>query len=133
MLGRPYSLCGTVIDGQKLARDLGFPTCNQQLSPDMTVPAYGVYLSRVRIENRKKVFWGITNIGNRPTVGGCGVHTETHIFDFSESLYGKLLCVELIDFLRPETPFPSLEALSAQIASDIRTAKAIIAKTSFHC
>ena len=133
MLGRPYSLCGTVIDGQKLARNLGFPTCNQTLSPDMTLPAFGVYLSRIHIQGRKKVFWGITNIGRRPTVGGSDVHMETHLFDFEGSLYGKQICTDLIAYLRPERPFENLDDLSAQVNQDIRQAKEEIAQKQFFC
>ncbi len=133
MLGRPYSLCGTVIDGQKLARNLGFPTCNQRISPDMTLPSFGVYLSRIHIKGRKKVFWGITNIGLRPTVGGSDVHMETHLFDFCDSLYGKQVCTDLIAYLRPEVSFHNLKELSAQVDRDIRKAKEIIANKEYIC
>ena len=133
MLGRPYALCGIVIDGQKLARSLGFPTCNQRISPDMTIPAHGVYVSRVHIKDKTDSFWGITNIGFRPTVGGSDIHMETHLFDFCEDLYEKEICTEFIAYLRPEVPFNNLEELSAQIKQDIQCAKKIIAEATQYC
>lgn len=120
MLGRPYAIRGEVINGQHLARDLGFPTVNQPLSEGMAIPRYGVYLSRIReMEDR----FGITNVGMRPTVKGTLLCAETHIFDFTGDLYGKHLSVELLDFLRPETPFPTIEALRLQVERDIARAK----------
>ena len=109
-----------MINGQHLARDLGFPTVNQPLSEGMAIPRYGVYLSRIReLENR----FGITNVGMRPTVKGTLLCAETHIFDFTGDLYGNHLTVELLDFLRPETPFPTVEALRLQVERDIVAAR----------
>ena len=120
MLGRPYAICAEVINGQRLARQLGFPTLNQPLSEKMAIPRYGVYLSRVRQIEKG---YGITNVGMRPTVGGSLLCAETHIFDFSGDLYGKTLTVELLEFLRPERPFPSVDALREQVEADIREAR----------
>ncbi len=126
LLGRPFSLKTVVINGQRLARRLGFPTLNQEFSSGGLVPKYGVYVTRVYIANRKKPYYGITNVGVRPTVGGTSVFAETNIFDFSENLYGKSVKVEFLHFLRDEQKFDGLEALTAQVNSDIDNAKKYI-------
>ena len=121
LLGRPYSLCATVVDGQHLARNLGFPTMNQLIPEKIAVPRYGVYVSRIR--GLSEIRYGITNIGMRPTVKGTLLCAETHVFDFSGDLYGTSPEIELLKFLRPETPFPSLDALREQVNRDIAEAK----------
>lgn len=124
LLGRPYSLCEKVVDGQHLGRTLGFPTINQVFDPLKLLPPYGVYASRVCIDGA--VRYGITNIGMRPTVGGTLLCAETHIFDFEGDLYGKLLTVELCVFLRPEQKFDSIDSLSSQVHADIEKAKDLL-------
>ena len=123
LLGRPYSLCAKVIDGQHLGRSLGFPTVNQVFDPRKQLPPYGVYASRVCIGGALR--YGITNVGMRPTVGGTLLCAETNIFDFDGDLYGKTLTVELISFIRPEKKFDSVDSLSAQVHADIARAKEI--------
>lgn len=124
MLGRPYSLTATVCDGQHLGRQLGFPTINQVFSADKLLPLHGVYLSRSHFDN--EVRYGITNVGVRPTVSENMLCAETHIFDFTGDLYGETVTVELIDFIRPEQKFSSIEALSTQVNKDIAKARKII-------
>ena len=126
LLGRNYSIRGEVVDGQKLARNLGFPTVNQLLSPHVAIPLHGVYVTKIYGADPHAPRFGITNIGLRPTVKGRILCAETHIFDFSDDLYGKDLTVELLAFLRPETPFPTLEALKAQVETDIQKARALV-------
>jgi riboflavin kinase/FMN adenylyltransferase len=121
LLGRPYSLTAEVINGQKLARNLGFPTLNQRIPEGIAVPRFGVYVSRVRGLGDDR--FGITNVGMRPTVKGDLLCAETHIFDFNGDLYGQTLTIELLHFLRAEAPFPSLEALTDQVLRDIEEAK----------
>ena len=128
LLGRPFSLKTIVISGQRLARKLGFPTVNQEFSSGGLVPQYGVYATRVYISNRKKPYYGITNVGIRPTVGGTAVFAETHIFELSENLYGKAVKVEFLHFIRDEQKFDGLEALTAQINKDIESAKKYISE-----
>ena len=123
LLGRFFSIRSVVVDGQHLGRRLGFPTLNQILSSALVVPKYGVYFSRVSIEDSEKKYFGITNIGTRPTVGSEFVGAETHVFEFEGDLYGKTVEVELLSFLRPERKFGSVEELSAQVHSDIEIAK----------
>lgn len=125
-LGRPFSINTIVIDGQKLARRLGFPTVNQVFERGILVPRHGVYITRVTIDSKKH--YGITNVGIRPTVGGKILCAETHILDFSGNLYGKKLRVEFLYFMRPETAFSSVDELSQKVHEDIAAAKAIISQ-----
>ena len=128
LLGRFFSIRSVVVDGQHLGRRLGFPTLNQILSSAVVVPKHGVYFSRVSIEGVDRQYFGITNIGIRPTVGSEFVGAETHLFDFSGDLYGKEVTVELLAFLRAEQKFTSVEELSAQVHRDIERAKEMAKK-----
>lgn len=133
LLGRPYSLRTVVVDGQKLARKLGFPTINQVFSPGALIPRYGVYATRVTMQGSKRRYYGITNVGIRPTVGGKTLYAETHIFDFHGDLYGKWVKVEFLSFIRGETSFQSLKDLQAQVYTDIAKASKIIAIYKSNC
>lgn len=126
LLGKPYSLYAKVIDGKHLGRTLGFPTVNQEFSNKKLLPRNGVYVSRVHIGHR--TFYGITNVGLRPTVEGTTPCAETNIFEFEGDLYGRTLTVELLSFLRPEQKFSSVDELSIQVHKDIDEAKALIKK-----
>lgn len=121
LLGRPYSIASTVIDGQHLGRTLGFPTVNQLFEHNATPLKNGVYATQVRIGHSLKR--AITNVGVRPTVDGHTLCAETNIFDFDGDLYGKRLRVEFIDFIRPERKFNSVAELSDQVHKDIDRAK----------
>lgn len=121
MLGRPFSLYGKVRDGQHLGRTLGFPTINQELPQGKILIKNGVYLTRVKFG--KKIKYGITNIGLRPTVEGKFPVCETHILDFCGNLYGKYATVEFVKFIRPEKKFNSLEELTEQVQKDISDIK----------
>ena len=118
MLGYRYGLHGVVVAGNRLGRTLGYPTANMQLyEPLKLVPANGVYLTEV--ETLGGHFYGMTNIGVRPTVSGAGVRTiETHIFDFDELIYGLDLRLRFVSKIRDERRFDSLDSLKAQLASD---------------
>jgi riboflavin kinase/FMN adenylyltransferase len=132
MLGRTYSLTGTVIIGQQLGRTLGFPTANLQLDPAKLLPRHGVYCVRVILgENHSKIVNGVMNIGCRPTVEGNHPTVEVYLLDWSGDLYGQTLTACLEQFLRPEQKFPSLEALQAQIASDCDRARQIFTLPAF--
>jgi riboflavin kinase / FMN adenylyltransferase len=126
LLGRPYTLIGTVVKGQQLGRTIGFPTANLELPKDKFIPRFGVYAVRIfskGVENVEPMGIGVMNIGNRPTVNGTNTSVEVHLFDWWSNLYGKQLVVHLEKFLRPETKFASLEALKAQIQLDCNAAK----------
>lgn len=123
LLGRPYAINGAVINGQHLGRTLGFPTLNQVINPSSAILRNGVYVSTVQSDCH--VFGAITNVGTRPTVDGKTLCAETHIFNFDGNLYGKNVRVELLEFLRPEKKFDSIEELSEQVHKDIDSAKKI--------
>lgn len=113
MLGRPYYVSGTVIEGRKLGRNLGFPTANLRLG-ELQAPKDGVWAVRVNGE-----YDGIANLGMRPTVGGDERLLEVHLFDFSGDLYGKSLRVAFVGFVRDERKFSTLEDLQEQIRQDV--------------
>ena len=123
-LCRPFSICASVVDGQHLARRLGFPTVNVIPPQGLVTPRRGVYVSRVLFDGDS--YFGITNIGMRPTVDTNILCAETHIFDFDGDLYGKRIRIEFLHFLREETKFESIDALSCQVTSDIEAAKQYI-------
>lgn len=118
LLGRPYQLTGTVIEGRRRGHTLGYPTANIKVNdPQKLIPRRGVYAVRAFANNR----WqgGMMNIGVRPTVDQSRrVHLEVHLFDFSANLYGHALTVEFATRIRDEKSFESLEALSAQLTRD---------------
>ena len=116
MLGHNFGFSAPVIDGDKRGRKLGFPTINQELPRELVLPKFGVYQSEVTVDGKR--YKGITNIGKRPTVGTEKVLSETHIIDFNENLYGKIVDIRPIRFLRPEKKFSSFDELARQIKSD---------------
>lgn len=126
LLGRAYSFWADVIDGQHLGRALGFPTINQKIPSSLSVPMHGVYLTRVSFDNES--YYGITNIGTRPTVDGINEFSETNIFEYSGNLYGKKVQIEFLKFLRREKKFGSVNELSKQVHKDISLAKELISK-----
>jgi riboflavin kinase/FMN adenylyltransferase len=128
-LGRLYSLIGTVVEGEQLGRTLGFPTANLELPIDKFIPCQGVYAVRVQILGQTtSEILGVMNIGNRPTVNGTYPSVEVHLLDWSGDLYGKKLAVQLVEFLRPEQKFPSLEALKHQIQQDCAIAIQVLSQ-----
>ena len=118
LLGRDFGVFGTVIEGRRLGRTLGFPTANIRPESEQ-LPPNGVYAVRVAIDG--KLHSGIANVGVRPTVSGGAAQriVEVHIFDFNGEIYGSDIEVIFHRFIRPEIKFPNLEALCAQIAHDI--------------
>ncbi len=123
LLGREWSIAGTVAHGDARGRTLGFPTANVALGRHLE-PARGVYAVRVRLADGQ-VVPGVANIGRRPTVGGDPVsRVEAHLFDFAGDLYGQEVVVALAHFIREEKRFAGLEALRAQIAADAAAARA---------
>jgi riboflavin kinase/FMN adenylyltransferase len=122
MLGRTYALSGRVLHGQKLARQLGWPTANVQLKRRFP-PMKGVYLVKVDIRGQKQD--GVANIGLRPTVKGDGrPHLEVHLLNYAGDLYGQHVTVVFHRKLRDEQRFASLEALKAAIDADVAAARA---------
>ncbi len=121
MIGRPYSVAGSVIEGRKLGRTIGFPTANLSTG-NAQLPPDGVWAVRVRTGEGARLC-GVANLGVRPTVDGAMRLLEVHLFDFSGDLYGTELEVEFHDFLRPEIRFPSVEELRLQISRDADAAR----------
>ena len=121
MLGRPYTISGTVVHGKHLGSTIGFPTVNVLPEEDKLVPKYGVYTSKVLVGEDE--YRGITNIGEKPTVGGCPVSAETYIFDFDKDVYGETVTVIPERFLREERRFSSVDELKEQLEKDIRNAR----------
>ena len=128
LLGRPFEIEGRVEMGDQRGRTIDFPTANLRLG-DYLRPAGGVYAVRVEILEDEPRRWrdGVANLGTRPTVGGTDLRLETHLFDFAGDLYGKHLCVALVEYLRPERKFAGLAELKTQIAADAAQARAILA------
>ena len=123
MLGYDYSLLGVVVAGNRIGRTIGFPTANMQLyEPLKLVPGNGVYF--VRVHTLGQEWYGMCNVGCRPTVGQGNARTiETHIFDFDEDIYGLDIKVTFIGKIRDEIKFASLEDLKNQLEIDKRTCK----------
>ncbi|MEX1118808.1 MAG: bifunctional riboflavin kinase/FAD synthetase [Terrimicrobiaceae bacterium] len=122
-LGRPYSILGTVIPGNQIGRTLGFPTANLRAHNEQ-FPPNGVYAVRATVSG--KLFDGVANIGVRPTISSQGERLlEVHLLHFHQDIYGQDMEVTFVSLLRHEQSFGSLEALKAQISSDITTATTI--------
>ncbi len=117
MLGRSYKIEGIIIEGKKLARTLGFPTANFLPRKDLIRPKFGVYKANVLLDDKN--YPAILNFGIKPTFSGTKPLFEVHIFNFENQIYGKKIAVELLDFIREETKFNSIEELKEQIAKDI--------------
>ena len=117
LLGKPYRLTGIVVEGQKIGRQLGFPTANLMIDePHKLIPPNGVYLGYAIIQNIKYKI--MLNIGVRPTVDGKSQTIEAHIIDFNENIYNQKLTIYLVQFLREELRFNGLEALKIQLQKD---------------
>jgi riboflavin kinase/FMN adenylyltransferase len=122
LLGRSYRISGHVIHGQKLGRTLGFPTLNLRV-PDPCAARSGIYVVRVHGLDAGPLP-GVASLGVRPTVTAHGeLLLETHILDRSVDAYGKLVCVEFLEFLRDEESFPDLMTLTAAIRQDAQGAR----------
>jgi riboflavin kinase/FMN adenylyltransferase len=119
MLGQPYEISGTVIEGKKLGRTIGFPTANIRPG-DQQLPKDGVWT--VTVDGDLKC---IANLGMRPTVDGTERLLEVHLFDFAGDLYGKALRIRFGSFIREERKFSSVEELVEQIGRDALVARGI--------
>lgn len=130
-LGYNYFFSGTVVKGNQLGRTLGFPTANIQIDENYKlIPKNGVYFVKSKI-NEKLVF-GMMNIGTRPTVDGKNQSIEVHFFEFELDLYDMKITIELVDFIREEQKFESLEALKNQLFKDEQICKNYINNNKFN-
>lgn len=128
MLGRPYTVCGTVVEGNRLGRTLGFPTANLATG-DAQLPPDGVWAVLALLPGGRKRL-GVANLGVRPSVGGQTRILEVHLFDFMGDLYGQELEIRFLKQIRAEVRFPSLSDLRIQIQRDVIEAKAYFAENT---
>jgi len=131
LLGRPFSLRGPVVSGDKRGRTLGFPTANIAIGLDRALPAYGVYVTRAFVAESQ--YESCTNIGIRPTFDVEPRPTvETFIIDFDNEIYGREMRIELLARLRGEEKFESAEELIAQMHKDIEATRAYFRREPPH-
>lgn len=125
LLGLPYFLEGIVAEGEKIGRELGYPTANlEQIDPHKLIPGDGIYT--VIAETGGKRYGGMMSIGYRPTFGGNRRSLEVHCFGLNSSLYGEKLRVHFLAYLRPEARFPDREALIQAMHSDRERSIAVL-------
>lgn len=122
MLGREYTILGTVIAGEKLGRQLGFPTANLSAHSEQ-FPPNGVYVAEARLAGT--LYRGVANLGHRPTVHGQAGERllELHLFGLDREIYGEEMEVRFLRYLRPEQKFENVDALKAQISRDVEQAR----------
>lgn len=127
LLGYHYMITGEVVEGQKLGREIGFPTANIRIDEEYKlIPQDGVYAVKVSVNNA--IYKGMLNIGYRPTVNANNVSKtlEVHILDFDEEIYNQQITIEFAAKIRDEIKFPDLNALKAQLEIDKRVTWDII-------
>jgi riboflavin kinase/FMN adenylyltransferase len=124
LLGRPFSLCGEVVHGESRGAKLEYPTANLEIEPAQALPVEGVYATWAYIGGRAHE--SVTNIGRRPTFGGGKRVVEVYILGYRGNLYGKELKIDIIERLRGEKRFDSVEALRQQMARDIEQGRAVL-------
>ena len=119
LLGYTYSISGIVEHGNAIGKTLGFPTANIRLNSAKQLPASGVYSVMAQVDGVE--YKGVANIGTNPTVGNEHLSLEVHLLDFQGDLYGEVLQISFLSFLREERQFASLEELKKQIKKDIQS------------
>ena len=126
MLGREYTILGTVKGGEKLGKKLGYPTANLSAHSEQ-FPPNGVYLAEAWIQG--VLYHGVVNLGYRPTVSGERSERvlEIYLLDFNRDIYGENVEVRFVRYLRPERKFDNLEALVRQIDADVQQARELFA------
>jgi riboflavin kinase / FMN adenylyltransferase len=127
LLTRPFAVEGVVRHGDKLGRTIGYPTANLELDRYLR-PAYGIYAVRGRLADGR-VLDGAANLGIRPTFDPPKELLEPYFFDFSGDLYGQVIEVELVEYLRPEAKFDGLDALTAQMNADCARARVVLSSS----
>lgn len=125
LLGYAYEISGVVVPGNKIGRNIGYPTANVKVTYNhKLIPGQGVYATLVKINNT--FYKGMTNIGFRPTIDADRLTIETNIFDFNQDIYDKEITLSFIDRIRDEKRFNSLGDLQLQLANDMITAGEIL-------
>jgi riboflavin kinase/FMN adenylyltransferase len=120
LLGHEWSVLGTIVHGEKRGRELGFPTANMALDPQCGLQ-YGIYAVRTEVDGVART--GVTSFGRRPTFDNGPPLLETYLFDFSGDLYGKVLEITFVGWIRGEEKFDSIDALVARMNEDSRIAR----------
>ena len=118
LLGHNFIILGEVIYGKQLGRVIGFPTANLRFE-NKIYPEFGVYGVKICIQDDEKVYNGVMNIGRNPTVDTGVLSVETNIFDFNEDIYGKVIFIEILENIRHEKKFESVDELKEQISKDV--------------
>ncbi len=121
LMSRPYSVSGMVVHGSEIGRKIDFPTANINLPKGMLIPGDGVYRTRVRVA--EKEFFGITNVGAKPTVNVDARNIETHIIGVDDDLYGSEIEIFFEEKIRDIKKFESIEELKKQLEEDIKSIK----------
>ncbi len=125
LLGRTYSLTGTVVHGERRGGTLGFPTANLELAPTTMVPENGIYATWATVDSVR--YPSATNVGVRPTFGSGPKLVEAFIMDFDQDIYGKALTLEFVERQREELAFGSVDELVRQMNLDVEQARDILA------
>lgn len=126
-IGRYYQLGGTVIEGKRLGTEIGYPTANIKVdNNEKLIPANGVYAVKVKYKN--KLYGGMLNIGNRPTIQNAKWSVEVNIFEFNKNIYNENLTICFISRMREEKKFDSIEELKNQLTKDKHNANKILEK-----
>ena len=129
-LGYPFHLTGNVIKGDQIGRSLGFPTANLFVEETYKlIPADGIYAVNVEVNpsmEENKTFNGMAYIGHRPTINGMTHNIEVNIFDFDKDIYGDIIRINFVDYVRGDEKFDSLDGLKAQLAKDEKAVKSML-------
>jgi len=128
LLGRPFTVSGEVIQGAQFGRTIGFPTANVVPPPDQVALADGIYASRALLPGEQILRDAMTYVGNRPTVNTGERQIETNVLDFDGDLYGQEITVQLLQRLRADEHFPTVEAMVAQLRRDEVAARTFFAE-----
>jgi riboflavin kinase/FMN adenylyltransferase len=118
LLGRPFRIRGEVVQGAQFGRTIGYPTANVFPPVDLVALADGIYASKVILAGEDQQRLSMTYVGTRPSVNTGARQIETHVLDYSGDLYGQEICVDVMQRLRPDAYFPSVDALVAQLRID---------------
>lgn len=121
LLSEPYFVMGEVLHGNALGRTMNMPTANILPNGEKMLLPYGVYATTVKVQD--KLYYGVTNIGKKPTIGEYAVGVETYLMDFHKDIYGETIQVFFHDFIRPEKKFENIKSLFVQIERDKETAR----------
>lgn len=128
LIGRNFGFGGGVVTGAHRGKELGFPTANIEVNPGQALPPDGVYATWAYIDGQ--AYPSMTNIGQRPTFGNNERTVEVYVLDYQSNLYGHEISIDLIDRLRDEKKFNSVQELKDQIAEDIKQGRAILSRQS---